>query len=114
MGSSSSVVALETVMTNFECDVKAWQATRHAELFPKADAEFQRLSGHLLKLREDEMLHVKTLEQDLESIKATAELVAHELETVQNATDITDKQLVAARQMIEKANAIITRAEPVH
>jgi hypothetical protein len=113
VGGSDSVVALEKVLAGFGRDVDAWQALRHAELFPKADAEFQRLSERLLKLREDEMLHVKTLEQDLESARATGELVAHELDTIQQAIDITDKQLVAARQMIEKANAIIARAEPV-
>jgi predicted phage tail protein len=114
VGGPGSVAALEKVMADFERDVEAWQATRHAELFPKADAEFQRLSGHLLKLREEEMLQVKALEQDLEAIKATAELVADELETVQQATNTTHKQIVAARQMIEKANAILARAEPVY
>jgi hypothetical protein len=45
VGGPGSVVALERVMTDFERDVEAWQAVRHAEIFPKADAEFQHLSG---------------------------------------------------------------------
>ena len=44
----------------------------------------------------------------------TEELVADELETVQQATNTAHHHIVAARQMIEKANVILARVEPVY
>ena len=44
----------------------------------------------------------------------TEDLVADELETVQQATNTAHHQIEEARQMIEKANAILARVEPVY
>ena len=54
------------------------------------------------------------MEQDLEAIKTTEELVTGELDTVLQAATTAHNQIMAARQMIEKANTILAMAEPVY
>jgi len=50
-----------------------WQVVRHIDIIPKAEAEFQHLFEHLLKIREGEALRIGALERELDAIKASEE-----------------------------------------
>ena len=103
---------MEEVVNNLEKDINEWNNLRQQDLTPLVEAELEclveQMKNNFLEMSQE----VEVVSRDLKSLEAR-EVEAIECNVISSeALDFARDQIKRAREIIAKANLLLSKAEP--
>ena len=113
LGRSNQAASLKLIVEDLKKDVGEWRRLNSTDLTPFVEEEVKHLSDHMQKTYVKAQQELKVESQELKSLEAEKVKIVDAIDFSNNALANVNEQLEKAEAMIKRANFLISKTRPV-
>ena len=104
---------LELLVEKFERDVGEWRRLSSLDLNPSVDEELEHLMAQMQKAHLEAQEVAKAVSSDLKSLETRKIEIGDAIDASNNTLLDAEDKIEKAKEMIKRANLLLSKAEPV-
>jgi len=112
-GGDDQAAALELLVARLERDVDEWRHLSNSDLGSSVNEQLERLAAQMHEAHLAAQEAVKAISSDLKSLEARKVEIGDAIDASNSALLDTEDKIEKAKEMIKRANLLLSKAEPM-